>query len=245
LTDHLSVEHAHDIRVVPVAGDPAVGDLVELGKLAALRVLVGATAHEINNPLAAVVGLTELLELDLAGTPAAPRLELIKETCLRIRAPLEALVAYARDYDSGSSVVELERVTRDVVDAWRAISAARDVMLVESYPTEPLTAVGNAYQLKQAVMIALVWLQKSLPLGGTLTLDLARTGSFAQLELVAETTADAGLQVSPLARGQFDVESGGGACNAIARAHGGEFLAVLEQHRTVLTLRVPLAAVAV
>ncbi|MCX5712163.1 MAG: hypothetical protein NTY47_03695, partial [Candidatus Omnitrophica bacterium] len=67
-------------------------ELIEKNRLAAITETVLALGHEINNPLLAIQGNLELLELDYKeGDSLAKRLDTIKTQCLRIGQVTEKL----------------------------------------------------------------------------------------------------------------------------------------------------------
>ena len=70
--------------------------LVQSGKLAAIGELAAGVAHEINNPLFAILGLTEfLLKEAEPGSKAHQRLVLIQQTGLEIKEIVRALLDFA------------------------------------------------------------------------------------------------------------------------------------------------------
>ena len=91
--------------------------LVQSGKLAAIGELAAGVAHEINNPLFAILGLTEfLLKEAEAGSKAHGRLELIQQTGLEIKEIVRALLDFARENAEERHVVPLEDVVQSTVD---------------------------------------------------------------------------------------------------------------------------------
>ncbi len=108
--------------------------LVQSGKLAAIGQLAAGVAHEINNPLFAILALTEFLLKDsIPGTRERERLELIQETGLEIKEIVRALLDFARENADERHVVPLEDVIRATVDLIRRTNAHKDVELVDTY----------------------------------------------------------------------------------------------------------------
>ncbi len=111
------------------------GDLVEVGRLAALGRLTPGALHEIANPLVALLGTAELLLLDAErGTKGAERLELVLDTAREISAIVRALQAYSRDRAAPRGPVALDRLVAETVELVRRTSAVRDVALEEVRP---------------------------------------------------------------------------------------------------------------
>ncbi len=66
-------------------------------KLAALGTLLGGVAHELNNPLAVVIGRAALLEEALAGTPQERSIAKLREAADRCHRILRTFLAMARE----------------------------------------------------------------------------------------------------------------------------------------------------
>ena len=108
--------------------------LVQSGKLAAIGELAAGVAHEINNPLFAILGLTEfLLKEAEPGSKAQQRLELIQQTGLEIKEIVRALLDFARENAEERHVVALDDVVRSTVDLVRRTNAHKGVELVDTY----------------------------------------------------------------------------------------------------------------
>ena len=87
--------------------------LVQSGKLAAIGELAAGVAHEINNPLFAILGLTEfLLKEAEPGSKAHQRLVLIQQTGLEIKEIVRALLDFARENAEERHIVKLDDVIR-------------------------------------------------------------------------------------------------------------------------------------
>src|SRR5581483_9528394 len=108
--------------------------LVQSGKLAAIGELAAGVAHEINNPLFAILGLTEfLLKEAETGSKARERLELIQETGLEIKEIVRGLLDFARENAEERHTVDLGDVVRSTVELVRRTNAHKGVELVDVY----------------------------------------------------------------------------------------------------------------
>ena len=118
--------------------------LVQSGKLAAIGELAAGVAHEINNPLFAILGLTEfLLKESGAGLGAHERLELIQQTGLEIKEIVRALLDFARENADERHLVPLEDVVEPTVDLVRRTNAQR-ASRSSTPTTQPARSSGRA-----------------------------------------------------------------------------------------------------
>lgn len=97
--------------------EEAQKQLLQAEKLATLGTLAGGVAHEINNPLTAVLTNAQLLKLLFDSDPdARESLDLIEQGAKRCQAIIKNLMKYSRPHGQGQSreLVALERCIENV-----------------------------------------------------------------------------------------------------------------------------------
>jgi PAS domain S-box-containing protein len=162
--------------------------LLESGKLAAIGQLAAGVAHEINNPLFAILGLVEfLLKGAEPGTKSHERLVLVQQTALEIKEIVRALLDFAREPADVTTTVSVREVAAQTVDLVRRTIAAKDIEIVERYGEEPTIVSGSPNQLKQIFLNLLTNAQQAMPDGGTVTVSVERRD-----DLVCATVSDTG-----------------------------------------------------
>lgn len=106
----------HNEMLLEKAQRDSQGRMIQSAKMASLGEMAGGISHEINNPLAIIVGKTDLLLDRLSRGPIAPDalqkdLSKLKETAFRISKIIRGLRSFARsgenDPFSGSNVAPL------------------------------------------------------------------------------------------------------------------------------------------
>ncbi len=161
--------------------------LVQSGKLAAIGELAAGVAHEINNPLFAILGLTEfLLKESERGSKAHNRLELIQQTGLEIKEIVRALLDFARENAEERHIVPLDDVVRSTLDLIRRTNAHKGIELIDVYESTDVPVNASANQLKQIFLNLIANARQAMPNGGTVSVDVRREGDFA----VASVTDD-------------------------------------------------------
>jgi PAS domain S-box-containing protein len=167
--------------------------LVQSGKLAAIGELAAGVAHEINNPLFAILGLTEfLLKESEAGSKAASRLELIQQTGLEIKEIVRALLDFARENAEERHVVSLEEVVRSTVDLIRRTNAHKGIELVDDYESGDVLVNASPNQLKQIFLNLIANARQAMPGGGNVSVVVRREGGLA-----VATVSDDGPGIEP------------------------------------------------
>jgi two-component system NtrC family sensor kinase len=167
--------------------------LVQSGKLAALGELAAGVAHEINNPLFAILGLTEfLLKESEPGSKAHSRLELIQQTGLEIKEIVRALLDFARENAEERHVVEMEDVVQSTIDLVRRTNAHKGVEIVETYDESGATVTASPNQLKQIFLNLIANARQAMPNGGTVAIDVR-----AEEDVVVTTVRDDGPGIEP------------------------------------------------
>jgi two-component system, NtrC family, sensor kinase len=110
-------------KIELLAGDLAVTvdnaslhrQLVRSEKLAAMGQLVAGVAHELNNPLASIVGYSELMTDELAEGPTRQKLEKMMREAQRMRRIIENLLRFARQNSLEKKSANIESLLQEVV----------------------------------------------------------------------------------------------------------------------------------
>ncbi|WP_026843268.1 sensor histidine kinase [Citrifermentans bremense] len=164
---------AAELKVREKALKDLYGQLVHSEKMAAFGSLGAGIAHEVKNPLAGILGITQLsLRGAGAGHPLEKNLLIIEKETKRCKTIIEHLLKFARQEQVEFSEVDLQQVVADalaIVDHQLGINSIKVEQELE--PGMP-TCRGNANQLQQVLMNLMLNAQQAMS-GKTGTVKLS------------------------------------------------------------------------
>jgi len=158
--------------------------LMKASRMAAIGELAAGVAHEVNNPLTAVLGYSELLLEDMA--PDDPRhddIEKIREGAMRARMIVEALRDFARPTSPEMVATDLPKLIGHTLDFIRHQLERAGVIIVESHGELPMIEL-DPHAIQQVLLNVLTNAMQAMSQGGTLRVETTRAGSDAVVTIV-------------------------------------------------------------
>ena len=219
-------------------------------RMAAIGRLTSGVAHEVKNPINAIVVHLELLRNKL-GDPNAPgnrHLEVIDAEIRRLDRVVQTLVDFSRPVELQLREQDLRAVIGDVLALATDELSTRNVILIDHMPPKPVVANVDADLLKQAALNVIENGAQAMPEGGKLEVSVEVDRKQAIIRI-----ADEGVGIPDDIRDRifdlyFTTKSGGSGIGLamtyriLQLHHGGIEVQSREERGTEFRLRIPLAA---
>jgi two-component system NtrC family sensor kinase len=122
-------------------------------KMATIGRLVSGVAHEVNNPLAAILGFTDLLlENPEIPVKAKDDLQIILQETQRTKDIVQDLLSFARQRPTRREPVQVNAVLRQTLKLRSYDFASHGVEVVESLQEDLAPVLGDAQELQQVFL---------------------------------------------------------------------------------------------
>ncbi len=221
-------------------------------KMATIGRLVSGVAHEVNNPLAAILGFTDLL-LENPEIPVSAQedLKIILQETQRTKDIVQDLLSFARQRPVQRELVQVNAVLRQTIKLRSYDFASHGVEVAEDFEEALAPVLGDGQQLQQVFLNILNNAYDAVQETGRRGRIAVRTqGRGNSIEVVVTDNGTGITDPQRIFDPFFTTKQAGkgtglglSICYGIVRAHGGEILCLnnSDGEGSTFTVRIPLA----
>jgi PAS domain S-box-containing protein len=205
--------------------------IIQSERLAAMGQMIAGFAHELNNPLTSILGVSELLQDTVTGDPARKQLQTLNQQAHRASEIVQNLMYFSRPPAPGKSAISLTELIQRTLHL-QAYALRKSNITVDFLPEPSIPAVnGDPHQIMQVFLNLILNAEQAIREArdrGTLRVRLSKHADQVQV-----TLQDDGPGISPeILPNIFDpfyttkrpgrgTGLGLSICKAILREHGG------------------------
>jgi signal transduction histidine kinase len=126
--------------------------LIQSERLAAMGQMIGGFAHELNNPLTSILGVSELLQDEDSGEPVRKQLAILQQQARRAVEIVQNLLYFSRPPAPGRSVINVSELVQRTLHL-QAYSLRKNNITVDFLPESSLPEVsGDPHQIMQVFL---------------------------------------------------------------------------------------------
>jgi PAS domain S-box-containing protein len=229
-----------------------IEDEIELSRrLSAIGRLTSGVAHEVKNPINAIVVHLEVLRQKMKEIDPDTRrhVDVISSEIQRLDRVVQTLVDFTRPVELRLSDMDLRKVVEDVVILASPAAEKHNVLIEREAAPDALPVRIDVDLVKQAVLNIVLNGLQAMPNGGTLRLTVKREGDGALISV-----RDQGAGIPDNIRDKifnlyFTTKTGGSgiglamAYRVVQLHHGSVEFSTIIDHGTTFYLRFPLAEI--
>lgn len=163
-------------------------------RLSAISGITSGVAHEVKNPLNAIMMHLELARMKLASgnSDLGPQMEIISREILRLDRVVKTFLDFTRPVELKLAEIPLDGFLNEIVELARPQAASAHIRLVLHSDTDGAVIRVDRDLVKQALLNILVNAIEAMPQGGDLTVDCSVREEEATIRI-----ADTGPGIPP------------------------------------------------
>jgi signal transduction histidine kinase len=163
-------------------------------RLSAISSITSGVAHEVKNPLNAILMHVELARMKLAreDTDVAPQMEIISREILRLDRVVKTFLDFTRPVELRPAEVPLDSFVREIVDLAAPQAEAAGIRVSVNADTDAANIRVDADLMKQAILNVVVNAIQAMPQGGVLRIECAVREEEAEIRI-----SDTGMGIPP------------------------------------------------
>ncbi len=163
-------------------------------RLSAISRITGGVAHEVKNPLNAILMHVELARMKLSrgDTEVEPQMEIISKEILRLDRVVKTFLDFTRPVELNLTEVPFDSFVREIVDLASPQASSASIRVSLKDQAESVNIRVDVDLMKQAILNVLVNAIEAMPEGGALTIECMVEEDEAEIRI-----SDTGIGIPP------------------------------------------------
>jgi PAS domain S-box-containing protein len=153
--------------------------LADKEKFASMGQMMAGAAHELNNPLTAILGVSDLLRERAIDDAGKRQIDLIHQQARRAATIVQNLLAFSRPVARGRTALRLDDVVKEAISIERTNLEKRNIQVKFTSPDGPLPIDGDRKLLLQVFLNIITNAEQSIAPAreqGELAVSIVRDG---------------------------------------------------------------------
>jgi signal transduction histidine kinase len=169
-------------------------ELQTADRLAAISRISSGVAHEVKNPLNAILLHVEVAKAKLArgDTDVNPQMEIISREILRLDRVVKTFLDFTRPVELNLATVPVQKLVDEIVELARPQAEALKISVMVAQAAEGVDVRVDGDLLKQAMLNIAVNAMQAMTEGGELRFESSATGDVAEIRI-----SDSGPGIPP------------------------------------------------
>lgn len=145
--------------------------VIQQSKLASIGELASGLAHELNNPMTAILGNAQVLLTEIPNeNPWHTDIKVIEESAERCKRIVNNMLVFARQQKISVQTADIQNIIEDTLNLCLHQLTVGNIVIVKKYHPNPIFVEVTIPEIQQVFLNIILNAQQAMETGGTLTI---------------------------------------------------------------------------